>query len=99
MFVNNSALRCTGNFRVVVDELDVSDHRPIACTVQLGAEGDVLLQDKGKCNKLHKFNWKNLDFAEVYADCLEELLWRNCLSSTQHLRMMLEHVLTSCMME
>ncbi len=35
MFANEVALQCSTNFRVIVDDLDLSDHRPIACTVQL----------------------------------------------------------------
>jgi len=72
MFANSTALSKIVNFRVIVDELDLSDHRPIACTVELGDVEDIPAQ--GKCNKLHRFNWKNLDFVEEYADGLEVML-------------------------
>ncbi len=69
---NETALLHVVNFRVIDDVLDCSDHRPIACTVLLNSEVPSTVHVETK--RLHKFNWSNADFVEVYLDCLEKLL-------------------------
>jgi len=72
MFANEAALKNVTNYSVIIDTLDLSDHRPITCTIELAVSGFDTLQ--GNCKKLHRFKWKNPDFLETYADLLEGML-------------------------
>jgi len=90
----DTALLHAVNFRVIVDDLDYSDHRPIACTVHLNSEApDAALVES---NRLHKFKWNNTDFFEAYADCLEELLERQIWMVIDAPEKRLEYFETNC---
>jgi hypothetical protein len=75
---NSNTLHKLTSYTVINDVLDVSDHKPINCSIDLG-QGHPRLENTSKRRKVHKFPWKKTIFIELYSIELNKLL-RNLMA-------------------
>ena len=59
---SDSDMDMTG--KVIIDSLDTSDHRPVQALIKCKSQENTVTQLKE--NTFHKFNWKSIEFQELY---------------------------------
>jgi hypothetical protein len=71
ILIDNKAYNLIKDTIILDDQLDLSDHKPIAALVQI-IQQDKTSHKNNNLKKFHKFDWKNEIFREFYKTEIDE---------------------------